>query len=180
MHHLILIQRVTSLLVAALSIFTGAIAAPLIVPRQSITVLSASQISAYKPYTYFASTGYCSAAMTKAWNCGGKSVRYFCNKRVLITLKRTAMQTPDSSGSPQVEMEIISSIGLSDTLRIWERLSCLIRGLTQVNCKIREPSMKCPLAHLYLIQNPGPHGMLSFPVVLSFISCSRVYLGHRS
>ncbi|KAF9528105.1 lipase [Crepidotus variabilis] len=38
--------------------------------RQTISSLSATQISAYKPYTYFASAAYCTPAATKAWNCG--------------------------------------------------------------------------------------------------------------
>ncbi|KAF5312849.1 hypothetical protein D9619_002479 [Psilocybe cf. subviscida] len=38
--------------------------------RQSITALSASQISAFKPFTNFASTAYCQPSSTLAWNCG--------------------------------------------------------------------------------------------------------------
>lgn len=70
MHQLASSHRTASLFLATVFLFAGAIAAPVIIPRQSITVLSASQISTFKPYTYFASTGYCSAAVTKAWNCG--------------------------------------------------------------------------------------------------------------
>ena len=39
-------------------------------PRQSITALSTSQISSFKPYTFFASAGYCQPAATLAWTCG--------------------------------------------------------------------------------------------------------------
>ena len=45
-------------------------AAPTLEARQSITTLSSSQISAFKPYTFYASTAYCSPASTLAWNCG--------------------------------------------------------------------------------------------------------------
>ncbi|KAF4612438.1 hypothetical protein D9613_004374 [Agrocybe pediades] len=38
--------------------------------RQSITALTSSQISAFKPFTFFASTAYCQPANTLAWNCG--------------------------------------------------------------------------------------------------------------
>ena len=38
--------------------------------RQAITTLSAAQIAAFKPYTYYASTGYCLASQTIAWDCG--------------------------------------------------------------------------------------------------------------
>ena len=38
--------------------------------RQTITALGSSQISAFKPYSYYASTGYCEPTATLAWNCG--------------------------------------------------------------------------------------------------------------
>lgn len=38
--------------------------------RQAITALSSSQIAAFKPYTYYASTGYCLSSQTIAWDCG--------------------------------------------------------------------------------------------------------------
>ena len=38
--------------------------------RQSISVLSQSQVSVYKPYTRYASAAYCSAASTLTWSCG--------------------------------------------------------------------------------------------------------------
>lgn len=38
--------------------------------RQAITALTSAQISAFKPYTYYASTGYCLASQTIAWDCG--------------------------------------------------------------------------------------------------------------
>ncbi|KIP07433.1 hypothetical protein PHLGIDRAFT_105650 [Phlebiopsis gigantea 11061_1 CR5-6] len=46
----------------------GAGAVPL--RRQSISVLSQSQISVFKPYTSYASTAYCNAASTLTWSCG--------------------------------------------------------------------------------------------------------------
>ncbi|KAM5535323.1 hypothetical protein V8D89_011008 [Ganoderma adspersum] len=36
----------------------------------SITALSTAQITAFRPYTHYASTGYCSPASTLAWDCG--------------------------------------------------------------------------------------------------------------
>lgn len=38
--------------------------------RQTISALSASQISSFRPYTYYASAGYCAASATADWNCG--------------------------------------------------------------------------------------------------------------
>ena len=41
------------------------------VKRASTTsVLAQSTVSTYKPYTYYASTGYCSASSTLTWSCG--------------------------------------------------------------------------------------------------------------
>ncbi|KAG0645832.1 hypothetical protein D0Z07_7714 [Hyphodiscus hymeniophilus] len=46
-------------------------ASPLLIARQSITTLSTSQISPFKPYSYFASAGYCNPSTTSTWssNC---------------------------------------------------------------------------------------------------------------
>ncbi|ESK90090.1 hypothetical protein Moror_7829 [Moniliophthora roreri MCA 2997] len=48
----------------------GAAPAPTLYARQSVTALSAAQISAFKPFTFFAGAGYCEPAKTLAWNCG--------------------------------------------------------------------------------------------------------------
>jgi hypothetical protein len=39
--------------------------------RQSITALSAAQISSFKPFTFFASAAYCQPSTTLTWTCGG-------------------------------------------------------------------------------------------------------------
>lgn len=39
--------------------------------RQSITTLTTTQISAFEPYAFYASTGYCSPSTTINWSCGG-------------------------------------------------------------------------------------------------------------
>ncbi|KAJ7065269.1 Alpha/Beta hydrolase protein [Mycena amicta] len=58
----------------ALAILLGlaslAAAAPSLVARQAITPLTAAQISAFKPYTFYASAAYCKPATTLVWNCG--------------------------------------------------------------------------------------------------------------
>ncbi|THH17777.1 hypothetical protein EW146_g3109 [Bondarzewia mesenterica] len=38
--------------------------------RQSITPLTQNQISAFKPFTYYASTAYCAPSATLTWSCG--------------------------------------------------------------------------------------------------------------
>ncbi|TDL26724.1 alpha/beta-hydrolase [Rickenella mellea] len=44
--------------------------APLLGARQSITALSSTQISSFKPFTFFASTAYCQPSTTLTWSCG--------------------------------------------------------------------------------------------------------------
>jgi hypothetical protein len=51
---------------AALSVVSAAV-----VPRQgAVTALSASQINAFTPYSFFASTAYCDPSTTINWSCG--------------------------------------------------------------------------------------------------------------
>lgn len=57
-------------LVFTLLLSGSSFALPSLQARQDITPLSSSQIAAFKPYTYYASTGYCLASQTIAWDCG--------------------------------------------------------------------------------------------------------------
>ncbi|CCO29911.1 hypothetical protein BN14_03934 [Rhizoctonia solani AG-1 IB] len=45
-------------------------AAPTSVPRAGVTVLTAAQAAAYKPYTLLTRAGYCPASKTATWSCG--------------------------------------------------------------------------------------------------------------
>ncbi|KAJ7460776.1 Alpha/Beta hydrolase protein [Mycena latifolia] len=45
-------------------------AAPAPRTNQGITTISTAQVAAYRPYTFFASTGYCPPNSTLAWSCG--------------------------------------------------------------------------------------------------------------
>lgn len=38
--------------------------------RQSIAVLNSVKISSFKPFTFFASAGYCKPSQTRTWTCG--------------------------------------------------------------------------------------------------------------
>ncbi|GLB44369.1 putative alpha beta-hydrolase [Lyophyllum shimeji] len=58
------------LISALLSVLATVGASPSLAPRQSIIPLTASQIASYKPYTYFASTAYCTPNTTVNWTCG--------------------------------------------------------------------------------------------------------------
>ena len=63
------------LCLAQLAVVTFAAPMPLLEERQGgVTILSAAQVSAYKPYTYYTAVASCDPAKTRAWNCGGESV----------------------------------------------------------------------------------------------------------
>ncbi|KAJ7227558.1 lipase [Mycena rebaudengoi] len=53
-----------------LALAAFAIAAPPLSLRQSITTLSAAQISAFKAYTFYASAGHYTSVSTLTWTCG--------------------------------------------------------------------------------------------------------------
>jgi hypothetical protein len=56
--------------IAVLALLPAVLAAPTLEVRQSITALSTSQITTFRPYTHYASTAYCQPVNTLAWNCG--------------------------------------------------------------------------------------------------------------
>ncbi|KAI0075335.1 lipase [Panus rudis PR-1116 ss-1] len=53
-----------------LAVSALAIPTPEVERRQAITTLSAAQVAAFRPFTFYASTAYCQPANTLAWNCG--------------------------------------------------------------------------------------------------------------
>ncbi|KAK7685750.1 hypothetical protein QCA50_011096 [Cerrena zonata] len=54
----------------ALIVSVQALPTPELESRQAITTLSTAQIAAFKPFTLYASTGYCKPAQTANWTCG--------------------------------------------------------------------------------------------------------------
>ncbi|KAL0953903.1 hypothetical protein HGRIS_005070 [Hohenbuehelia grisea] len=63
------LSKTVSILVAG-TLGVIAAPAPALVTRQTISALSSSQIAAFRPFTFFASTAYCQPSNTLAWNCG--------------------------------------------------------------------------------------------------------------
>lgn len=91
------------------------LAAPPLVPRQSVTTLTAAQVAAFKPYTWYASTAGCKPANTLAWNCGGKHLCiHIGGSSMLILQKRTAMPTLLLNPSRLVVMGIRCNSGMLD------------------------------------------------------------------
>ena len=75
----VFIAAISALAFAAFNVPTVAHASPAPAPvpvdqhlqaRASITALTSSQISAFKPYSWFSSTAYCAPTSTVNWTCG--------------------------------------------------------------------------------------------------------------
>ncbi|KAF9269337.1 lipase [Marasmius fiardii PR-910] len=56
--------------ITLLSLCVLALGSPITDKRQSITTLSTSQVSAFKPFSFYAAAAYCQPSTTLAWNCG--------------------------------------------------------------------------------------------------------------
>ncbi|KAJ3512957.1 hypothetical protein NLJ89_g3224 [Agrocybe chaxingu] len=55
----------------ALALLAARVAAfPVLEARQGISTLTAAQVAAVKPYSYYAAAAYCVPARTRAWDCG--------------------------------------------------------------------------------------------------------------
>ncbi len=59
-------------------------AGPILESRQSVTAVSTTVVTSYKPYTYYAAAGYCKPATTLAWNCGSTYLSCFNYPRMNI------------------------------------------------------------------------------------------------
>ena len=91
------------------------------IPRgDSITALSASQVAAFKPFSYYAATGYCKPAAVLNKSCGGEhqSLHSLVNTSLII-LKLIAMQTARSNPLRLVGMVCIYSFGMLVSTPAW-------------------------------------------------------------
>ncbi|KAF8825526.1 hypothetical protein HHX47_DHR6000298 [Lentinula edodes] len=79
------VQASWSLVALAASAFASPAARAGIQARTAITTLTTAQIEVYKPYTYYASAGYCSPTTTINWSCGSaRPTSSFCVRGELI------------------------------------------------------------------------------------------------
>ena len=75
--------------------------------RADPSVVAASTVSSYTPYTWYASAAYCSPASTLAWNCGSKSRHCFgtpqcIHQTVLANCQQNPGFVPIASGGDSV------------------------------------------------------------------------------
>ncbi|KAI0749978.1 lipase [Daedaleopsis nitida] len=62
--------KISTVLALLAALCAQAAALPALEKRQGITPLSTTQVSSFRPYTYYASAAYCTPKATRAWNCG--------------------------------------------------------------------------------------------------------------
>lgn len=97
-------------LVSLVSLVTvRALPTPSIEARQAITTLTPAQISAFKPFTFYASAGYCDPSTTLSWSCGAN-----CNANP--TFK------PIASGGDGVETQFCECISLL-VAKLWSDIT---------------------------------------------------------
>lgn len=57
-------------LVPLLPLLVAAAPSPVNKRQDTITALSAEEVAAFRPYSYYANTGYCKPNLTIDWSCG--------------------------------------------------------------------------------------------------------------
>ena len=78
------LPRGFALFLGALTLALQGHANPIRRQTASITALSNSQISAFEPFTFYASTAYCQPSTILSWSCGRSISPFF---RLLLTHK---------------------------------------------------------------------------------------------
>lgn len=84
-----------------------------LVSGQGYPTLTTSEINAYRPYAFYASTGYCAPSTTINWSCGGVSMCSFFNPVLKIILLSLANCEANPTFKP------FASGGNGDTVQYW-------------------------------------------------------------
>ncbi|KAJ7355771.1 lipase [Mycena albidolilacea] len=92
---------------------------------QTIITLSDAQIAAYRPYTFFAGTGYCPANFTQTWSCGANCLANLDFKPVASGGDGEFVQYWFVGYSPSLKRVIVSHEGT--------RLNAIVSMLTDVS-----------------------------------------------
>lgn len=110
---------------ALLAVLASAYAAPALEARQSITALSTSKITSFRPFTHYASTAYCQPSATLTWSCGA-------NCQANPTFK------PIASGGDGDGTQFCQSLGLLS--RVGPILSPTPQGMSGMTPRLRRSS----------------------------------------
>lgn len=70
--HNLLMGFCLAFLFATLILGANAVIAVPASPQPSFSTLAPADISKFRPFTFYASSAYCSSVKTKTWSCGGK------------------------------------------------------------------------------------------------------------
>ncbi|KAK0462403.1 alpha/beta-hydrolase [Desarmillaria tabescens] len=97
--------------------------------RDSITTLSNSTVEAFKPYTYYASAGYCEPSTTLAWNCGANCEANSAFEPVASGGNGDSVQYWYVGYDPDLETVIVAHQG-TDTSKLLPVITDVNYGLT--------------------------------------------------
>ncbi len=125
--------------------------------RQSVTTLTSAQVSAFKPYTFYASASYCQPSTTLTWTCGGEQESPFYVDNSNWSPQPLARPTQASSPLRRGVTVMMYSSGMWD----------MIPALTPSLLATREPiPRKCQSFHL-LLYSAVPSCLLfhSLPII---------------
>jgi hypothetical protein len=75
-------SRIALVCTSIASLFPAALAAPLLPRQAQLQALSQGDISAFKPFTFYASASYCEPDKLLTWTCGGKDLVVFRSSTV--------------------------------------------------------------------------------------------------
>lgn len=100
--------------------------------RDSITTLSDSEIEAFKPYTYYASAGYCEPSTTLAWNCGSNCEANSAFEPVGSGGDGDSVQYWYVGHDPDLETVIVAHQG-TDTSKLLPVITDINYGLTELD-----------------------------------------------
>ncbi|KAK0225286.1 alpha/beta-hydrolase [Armillaria fumosa] len=100
--------------------------------RDSITALSNSEVEAFKPYTYYASAGYCEPSTTLAWNCGSNCEANSAFEPVASGGNSDSVQYWYVGYDPDLETVIVAHQG-TDTSKLLPVITDINYGLTELD-----------------------------------------------
>ncbi|SJL18753.1 uncharacterized protein ARMOST_22353 [Armillaria ostoyae] len=100
--------------------------------RDSITTLSDSEVEVFKPYTYYASAGYCEPSTTLAWNCGSNCEANSAFEPVASGGNGDSVQYWYVGYDPDLETVIVAHQG-TDTSKLLPVITDVNYGLTELD-----------------------------------------------
>ena len=98
----------------SLALLLASVCASPTTKRSGVYPLSAEEIRAYRPYTYYAAAAYCPQDQIRSWTCGSRFYSFVhSNREPDFLIQQIAMRTATSLLPPWVEMaRLLLSVSL--------------------------------------------------------------------